>query len=450
MRRKRVRGVVWRPGAAGRGAHSMATKPALAGGNRAAFLLAFPSSNQNVRADAIALERAGMLSLFCTTIAWRRSRSLFGFLPPGIRRELERRRFDGIDPARISTFPALELVRLIASRLGLSALTRHEVGWASFDGVSRAFDRHVARLIRRGSVSASAVYAYEYAAKRTFEAAAERGMRRFYELPIGYWRAGVRIMTEERERNPEWALTMEALQDSAEKQEQKDAEIRAADHIIVPSDFVRATLREHPAVTATVDVIPYGAPMPRPSALAARSRGAKLRLLFVGHLSQRKGISYLFDAMRQLQSVATLTLVGPRVGGACPTLDGELKRHNWIAAVSHGQVLEIMSQHDIFVFPSLFEGLALVLLEAMAQGLPVVTTSNSGGSMVVDDGANGFVVPIRDPYAIVDAVLKLYNDRDRLASMSTAALRKAEEMSWAAREKALVALLHRRMVASDS
>jgi len=412
-------------------------------------LLAFPSNNQNVRADALALERAGMLSLFCTTIAWRRSRSLFGFLPLGVRRELERRVFDAIDPARISTFPARELVRLIASRLGLASLTRHGVGWASFDGVSRGFDRHVARLIRRGSTNASAVYAYEYAAKRTFEAAAERGMRRFYELPIGYWRAGLRILTEERERNPEWAGTIEALQDSREKQRCKDDEIATADHIIVPSDFVRMTLREHPAINATIDVIPYGAPPANSAALAGRTRAPKLRLLYVGHLSQRKGVSYLFDAMRRLQGAATLTLIGPKPDVECVALSAALKRHNWLGTMPHGRVLEIMAQHDVFLFPTLFEGLALVVLEAMAHGLPVITTPNSGAEDFIDDGKDGFMVPIRDADAIVARVLELAGDGDRLVSMSAAALKKAEQKSWGARERIFIDTVRGRMGMCD-
>ena len=428
----------------------METKPAFGGENRTSFLLAFPSNNQNVRADALALERAGMLSLFCTTIAWRRSRSLFDYLPLGVRRELERRVFDGIDPARIRTFPARELVRLSASRLGLSALTRHEVGWASFDGVSRSFDRHVARLIRNGSANGSAVYAYEYAAKRTFEAAAERGMRRFYELPIGYWRAGLRILTEERQRNPEWADTIQLFQDSREKQQCKDDEIAAANHIIVPSDFVRMTLREHPAISATIDVIPYGAPPANSTALAARTRAPKLRLLYVGHLNQRKGVSYLFDAMRHLQGAATLTLIGPKPDLECVALGAALKHHNWLGTMPHERVLEIMAQHDVFVFPTLFEGLALVVLEAMAQGLPVITTVNSGAAAIIENGKDGFIIPIRDSDAIVARVLELAQDGDRLAGMSDAALRKAEQKSWAVRERIFIDTARSRMGMCDS
>jgi glycosyltransferase involved in cell wall biosynthesis len=414
-------------------------------GRSGGVLLAFPSSNQNVRADLQALEGAGMLSLFCTTIAWRHGRNLFGMLPRSLRQELARRAFDGIDPTRISTFPAREVVRLIATRLGVSALTRHETGWASVDRVSTEFDERVARLIRRRSLGAAAIYAYEYAALRSFGAAAERGMRRFYELPTGYWRAGLRILAEERERNPDWAQTLDLLQDSAQKREHKDAEIRAADHIVVPSVFVRDTLREHPDIKATIDVIPYGAPDTKSRVPRAESRPDKLRLLYVGNLTQLKGISYLFCAMRSLRGAATLTLVGAKPGIDCPKLTVALKEHNWLGAVPHQRVLEIMAQHDVLVFPTLFDGFGLVILEAMARGLTVITTPNAGGSSVIDEGKDGFVVPIRDADAIARRVLELADDRGRLSAMGAEALKKAQLMSWAARASKFLDVLRRRL-----
>jgi glycosyltransferase involved in cell wall biosynthesis len=403
-----------------------------ASGGEGSVLLAFPSSNQNVRADVAALQRAGMLAAFCTTIAWQRGSLLSRLLPASLRQELERRAFEGVDPRRIRTFPLRELVRQGASRLGLSALARHETGWASVDAVSRSFDARVARLIRSGRIKASAVYAYDYAALGTFEAAAAVGMRRFYELPTGYWRAGKRLLEEERELSPEWAATMEILADSPAKQARKDAELAAAERIVVPSGFVRETLGEHPGLTAEIAVIPYGAP---PPALPAERRPAgELRVLYVGHLSQQKGISYLFAAMRELRGAAQLTLVGGKAGGRCPALDAELDRHEWLGPVPHARVLEVMREHDVLVFPSLFEGFGLVILEAMAQGLPVVATANTAGPEVIEEGVDGFVVPIRDPLAIARRVLDLARDRDRLAAMSAAALRKAARMSWQARE----------------
>jgi len=414
-------------------------------GNTRTIILAFPSSNQNVRADLLALQRAGMLSLFCTTIAWRRSRFLFQIAPHGLREELERRVFEDVEPSRIKAFPFRELVHQAARRLGFFSLTEQETGWASVDAVSKAFDEQVARLIRRRRARTAAIYAYEYAALRSFQAAGEMGMRRFYELPIGYWRVGVRLLREETELQPRWAATMELLRDSEEKRQHKDAELREADHIIVPSHFVRETLREHPGFDGTINVIPYGAPPPRPGALAGRKHSPKLRLLYVGHLSQRKGISYLFTAMERLQSEANLTLIGQRPRVDCAVLSEALKRHRWLGTMRHDRVLEVMSQHDVFVFPSLFEGFALVILEAMAQGLPVITTINSGGTMAIDHGKNGFIVPIRDPGAIVQCVSELARDRDRLVTMSKAALETAERMSWTARGSAFIAMMLARL-----
>jgi len=412
-------------------------------------LLAYPGKNQNVLADLLALQRADMLALFCTTIALSPASRVMGMLPASLRADLERRVFDGVDMRRIRTFPTRELVRQAARHLGLTSLTRHETGWASMDAVAQALDAQVASLIRRGAVNASAVYGYEHSAAESFRAAGEKGIRRIYELTIGYWRVGLKILSEERELKPEWAATLDVLRDSDAKNARKDAELSGADHVIVPSDFVRATLREHPGFGASIDVIPYGAPAPRRQASAREPRKDALRLLYVGHLSQRKGVSYLFEAMQRLEGLATLTLVGPKPDRECPALERELQHHKWLGVVPHSRVLEVMGAHDIFVFPSLFEGMALVIPEAMSEGLPVIATPNSGADMMVSSGVDGFIVPIRDVEAIVSRVTELARDRERLAEMSRAALAKAAQMSWANRERLLIGTLRTRMVASD-
>jgi glycosyltransferase involved in cell wall biosynthesis len=416
--------------------------PTASGRRGDSILLSFPSSNANVRADLRALQTAGMLSLFCTTIAWRHGRSLMEHLPSGLGAELRRRAFDGIDPNLIRTFPRVEVVRQVADRLGLTSLTCAESSWASMDGVSRDFDRRVAELIARGRVQATGVYAYDYAALRTFEAAAAAGMRRFYELPTGYWRATLRLLQEEADRNPEWTATMTALRDSGEKHERKDAELRAADHVFVPSSFVRSTLKEHPSFPATIDVIPYGAPQPRERRAVPQPRG-KLRVLYAGNLTQQKGISYLFAAMRQVAAAASLTLIGGRSGSPCAALDAALRSHDWQGSLPHERALELMAQHDLLILPSIAEGFGLVILEAMASGLPVIATPNTGGPDVIEEGVDGFLVPIRDPDAIARRVLDLHADRDRLESMSRAALRKAAALSWDARAGTLIGMIRR-------
>ncbi|HYC14483.1 MAG TPA: glycosyltransferase family 4 protein, partial [Stellaceae bacterium] len=355
------------------------------------ILLSYPGKNQNVLKDLLALQRADMLALFCTTIAWRPEGALNGIVPAGIRGQLERRVFEGVDPRLIRAFPAREWVRQVALRLGLRALTRHERGWASFDAVAYGLDARVSALVRGGQTRAAAIYGYECSSLASFAAAAGAGMRRFYELTTGYWRAAARILGEESERNPEWAVTMEGLQDSAVKKARKDAELGNADHVFVPSSFVRTTLGEHPSLTASVEVMPYGAPPPNPRALMARGRAPALRLLYVGNLTQQKGLSYLFDAMRSLGNAATLTLIGQKPTPHCAALEDALGRYEWMGVLSHAEVLEVMARHDLLVLPTLFDGFGLVILEAMAQGLPVIATPNSGAPDTIEEGKDGFI-----------------------------------------------------------
>jgi alpha-maltose-1-phosphate synthase len=89
-----------------------------------------------------------------------------------------------------------------------------------------------------------------------------------------------------------------------------------------------------------------------------------------------------------------------------------------------------MRQHDVLVFPSLFEGFGLVIGEALSQGLPVITTANTGGPDILRDGQDGFIVPIRDSEAIAQRLLQLHEDRQLLKQMSDSARQRAAQLHW--------------------
>ncbi len=242
-------------------------------------------------------------------------------------------------------------------------------------------------------------------------------------------RAAHAIFREEREREPAWAPTLDGLADSEPKLQRKDDELRTASTIVVPSNFVRDTLKLAPGMTAPIHVIPYGGPAPsdHPS---VRPSDRPLRVLFVGSLGQRKGLGYVLKAIAALGSGVTLTLIGRKTSEECEPLNAAVKRHRWVTSVPHSEVLREMSEHDVLVFPSLFEGFGLVVLEAMSQGLPVITTSNSGGLDIVTDGVDGFGVPIRSAEAIAEKLELLASDRPRLQAMSAAAMETARRCSW--------------------
>lgn len=403
------------------------------------ILLSHPTGNANVRHAALGLERAGLLGEFWTCLNYRETPALRRLLPDSLRTQLRRRAYPEELAARTRAFPLRELVRLLAPRAGLRSLVKRETGPFSVDAVYHSLDRRVATRLPRGGFSA--VYAYEDGALASFRAARAHGLATLYDLPIGYWRAARNILLEEAEREPEWAATLHGNQDSAAKTARKDEELALADLVLVASSFTLRTLEEAPAFSGTVVLLPYGAPAPAAvTAMPARPRNStRLRVLYVGSLGQRKGISYLFRAIEELAGAVELTVIGTKPMAACPPLDAALARVRWIPSCSHTEVLAEMAAHDVFVFPSLFEGFGLVLLEAMAMGLPVITTPHTAGPDLIDNGVEGFIVPIRSAPALVERLDFLRREPGVRAEMSERARFRAQQFTWANYESSLAA-----------
>ena len=399
------------------------------------LLLAHPSGNTFFRAAARAFYSARWLQELDSCICWESDSALAKLLPPALSVELGRRSFTDVPLALQHSYPWRELGRLLSAGLPLPWLRRHEQGPFSIDAVYQSFDRHVAA--RLPALSAlQAVYAYEDAALCTFQTADRLGLRRIYDLPIGYWRSAQKIFQEERELQPAWACTLTGLNDSAAKLARKDQELHLADLVVVPSDFVRATLLEHNASAATIVVVPFGSPTPLETPPHTPA-GGPLRVLYVGSLGQRKGLSYALDAVQALRAQVSFTMIGRVTAPNCRPLLAALEQHRWIETLPHYQILEQMSQHDLLLLPSLFEGYALVISEALSQGLPVLTTPNSGATQSIRDGVEGFIVPIRNSEAIAERLQQLASNRDQLAAMRLACLRRAAELSWAGYEHGL-------------
>jgi starch synthase len=401
---------------------------------RMKIVFSHPTGNQNVRNALLALERNGDLLKFYTTIGWGEDGLINRMSPAGLRRKLSRRSYP-IPSNLIRTSPAREFFRL-ARPLG-----KHHV--VTIDEVYRDLDRRVAAELPRLKLKegATGVFVYEDGALQTLQAAQSLGMDRIYELPIGYWRAGHEIFREEKEREPAWASTLTGLMDSPEKLARKDEELAHAETIICASSFTKATLDFYQGPRADTHVIPYGSPPPIAFDALPAKRGQRLRILFVGGLSQRKGLSYLFAAVKSLGSAVELTVIGRFAGEPPPVLQDHLRACTYIPSLPHAEILRQMREHDLFIFPSLFEGFGLVLLEAMSQGLPCITTPNTAGPDVIDQGRDGFIVPIRNTEAIVAAVQTVLDDPALLVEMKKAALAKAAKLNWDLYQTRLAAVL---------
>ena len=391
--------------------------------NRPRVVMAHPHLNANVREASLALAESGLLDQFHTTIDTTTLARLLGNSRLG--KQMMRRSLPPTVHRVTRQHPSTEIARLLRRRLTGSDSSRSYAP----DGPAHAIDARAARSV---TSSTSAVYAYEDSALEMFIAAERHGASRIYDLPIGYWRAADEILGQERDLQPDWAATLigPQLADQRSRLQRKDDELALADHIVVASTFVRDTLSLADDFTATVTVIPYGAPQSLSPSLARQDVGP-LRALYVGGLSQRKGISYMFDAVESLGANVTLTVVGQPVA-PCAELERHLGQANvkYIRSLPHSQILGLMAQHDVLIFPSLFEGYGLVITEALSQGLPVIATPHSAAPDVIDDAIDGWVVPIRSSEAISSKLQQLITSSDLREEMRMAALNKAQSLRW--------------------
>jgi glycosyltransferase involved in cell wall biosynthesis len=391
-------------------------------------LMVHPTGNANVRQAALALEQAGMLAAFHTTIAWQPGATLDRMLPESLRAEMARRSFPGIAPAHLRAHPWGEMMRLAMFRYGFKRRLGYETGLFSYDKVSAALQRKAAASVRR-TRGLAGVYVYDVCALHVLEAASRRDLRCIYDLPTGHYRVSQQIVEEERDLRPEWASTLAGIYDSPRKLARKDREIALADSILVASSFTAKTLEAYPeTINAKIYRVPYGAPPVGPER-ELTERDHPLRVLFVGQIGQRKGIAYLLEAIDQLQVPCKLTLLGHPTASP-PIMQKALYNHRWIESAPHAEVLKLMRLHDVLVFPSLFDGFGLVMLEAMAQGTVVIATPHSAAPDLLTDGSDGFIVPIRSADAIAERLTQLAEDRNLLATMSEAARQTAARNTW--------------------
>lgn len=362
---------------------------------------------------------------------------LVGRLPAGPRarlaRELGRRRHPDIDPAGITTHPLPEIAQVLAARAGPPALAARLMRWRN-----ARFDALVAARVRRERPDV--LIGFDGSSERSFRACRETGTVSLLYQAIGHLRSGLRILDEERRTHPEFADV--SLGDTSEgwiARNTREAEL--ADRIVVPSEYVRATMVENGRDPATIDLLPFPVDVERFTPAAAPRDDGRLRALFVGQIGMRKGVRYALDAMRALSRPdVELTLVGGIVDGeAWLRPYAGLYRH--VANVPHAEMPDLFRAADVFVFPSLHEGSAMAVNEALASGLPAIVTPNAGA--ILRDGIEGYVVPIRDPVAIAARLASLAADSALRARLGRAARARAEAHDWPAYARALDALLGR-------
>uniref|UniRef100_Q01XK5 Glycosyl transferase, group 1 n=1 Tax=Solibacter usitatus (strain Ellin6076) TaxID=234267 RepID=Q01XK5_SOLUE len=294
------------------------------------------------------------------------------------------------------------------------------------------------RLGRRAGILAlrhkSALVAYSYYASSAFRSAGPEGVKRILFQLHPHPRSVRKLLQEELELVPAArdSLLQEAELSLTESElEELASEPLLADAIVVASSFTLRTLVENGCGMRPTRVIPYGVDRSRFPVREQASVKGPLRVIWVGQICQRKGLSYLLDAARKL-SPEKVQVVLRGYGKVDWKL---LKCYGDVAidvqqGLPHDLLLRDLHSSDIFALPSLVEGFGHSILEAMSTGLPVITTSHTCGADIVTPGVDGFLVPIRDSDAIANALEWALSNRPQLAEMGREASTKAAAYTW--------------------
>jgi glycosyltransferase involved in cell wall biosynthesis len=209
-------------------------------------------------------------------------------------------------------------------------------------------------------------------------------------------------------------------------------ELEMADLVLCPSVFVRDTMLQNGVPAEKCLVNPFGVDT---SVFTRRTEPPQTPLFIcTGMICLRKGHQYLFRAFELMKrSIPDAQLIC--VGGYRP--DFRRERVKWAGTfqhhehLSHQQLAPLLARSTAFVLPSLEEGFARVLAEAMAAGLPVIATYESGATTLVRNEVEGFIVPQRDPQRLAEAMIRAATDRELNRRMGDAAyLRGARGNSW--------------------
>jgi glycosyltransferase involved in cell wall biosynthesis len=242
------------------------------------------------------------------------------------------------------------------------------------------------------------------AANRSLEWIGKHGGLRFLDAlnshPDHFWS----VVSEEHKR---WKIDRPPIARHQHYRARKSLEY--SDYFLCPSNFVMQSFKERGFSEEKLIRIPYPTDLTFFTPKPRRPKDQPLRVINTGLLCLRKGTPYLLEAFRMIaREVKDAELWLTRI--IFEDINDLIQRNadlkiNWAPPLPHRELAQRLQAADIFLLPSLEEGMARTSLEALACGLPIVVTPNTGSNDFVQHHQNGSVVPIRDPRAIADEIL---------------------------------------------
>ena len=380
---------------------------------------------------ARALAESGRLDHLVTDLFWPSqsawAHSVAKLLPASVRRQLETRTEPAISAQAVKQCAVSGLLTLAMDKWKGAPLDWKRV-------VTRRTDAKLGETAGRlATAHGAALLSYSYYGHSAFSHFRSNQPGMLFQLhPHPATMRG--ILKSELEKHPDCASSLEQEWELALPEtdfEQLVTETKMAGAWLAASSFTKSTLAENGIPPERIQVVPYGVNLERfqpPS--AAAPLGGPVKLLFVGRINQRKGVKYLLEALRNLPSKhVELTICG-RVLDDLKIFEPFRSQITIRPSVSHAELVAAYQAADLFVFPSVAEGFGHVLLESMACGLPVLSTTATAAPDIVTEGVDGFVVSPGSADDLVSRIEWALTHRSELREMKEMARRKAERFTW--------------------
>lgn len=313
---------------------------------------------------------------------------------------LGNRLIDSIPPKKIRNTPWLEISTVLKLRKSEDKLSL----------LHRRNERFQAKIASKSIDNANAIVAFDTSARVLFERCKDRSKPLILDRSIAHPAQWFETQTRLQEEFPQWVSKPEPRPNFLRETEEIEHDM--ADLVVVGGEFAKETLVNEGLDAEKIQVNPYGVDFDRFSQMPRSATGNRpMRYLFLGSVTARKGIPLLLDAWKQIgwkKNVAELWIAGPcsdSIRALIPQIEGV----NVLGKINRTKVPNLLSECDVFVLPSYSEGFGLVLLEAVAAGLPVLTTYNTGGREVVQQDVFGRLFSAGDLDALVEH-LRYYRD----------------------------------------
>ncbi len=384
----------------------------------------------------------GMLDKFCTS-SYVRSKFLQNYFTENNNPFWSKRFISGLYGDKVESNWRFEMKYFLAKKFSknLSDAEKLIYDW------DMAFDYYMSNRIK--NYEANFFWGFQGSCFDTLQAAKNAGKTTICELSTAHITVAKKILQEECKLHPEWAASISNVNFPAGFEKRLEQEPHRADYVFAASEFTKQTLLEGGVGEKKIIKLPLGADVSKIKYSAKRGaiQNRPLKLLYAGMVTQRKGIKYLLDAMKTFQRKdVELHIIG-NVFGAKDEFEKYAGMYTYHGAMTQQQLFEKYTEYDALVLPTVFEGFALVIIEAMAAGLPVIATSNCIGPDIIEKEKNGYLIPIRDVQKLQEAISLLRNKtNDEFQAMSECAREAALKFSWENHKNNIMEIFNNKLI----